>query len=136
MGSHGSRAGHRLPLWRPAERSAALTTRSQDRGRRLPIRSAAFYLDVSACLTSAPKPNDVPNSSIAETCAAGLAAGAAVAERSSRRLPIICWVKDALVSPFQFVAENSSTYADRGRVKRLCELVKTARSSCRDGRPE
>ncbi|QNF95349.1 IS3 family transposase [Janibacter sp. YB324] len=36
---------------------------------------------------------------------------------------------DALVSRFQFVADNSATFADRGGVKRLCELVEVERSS-------
>ena len=33
------------------------------------------------------------------------------------------------MSRFQFVADNSTTYADRGGVKRLCELVEIERSS-------
>lgn len=33
------------------------------------------------------------------------------------------------MSRFQFVADNSTTYADRGGVKRLCELVEVERSS-------
>ena len=33
------------------------------------------------------------------------------------------------MSRFQFVADNSATYADRGGVKRLCELVEVERSS-------
>nr|WP_143762090.1 IS3 family transposase [Isoptericola variabilis] len=36
---------------------------------------------------------------------------------------------DALVSRFQFVADHAATYADRGGVKRLCELVEVTRSS-------
>ena len=33
------------------------------------------------------------------------------------------------MSRFQFVADNSATYAGRGGVKRLCELVEVERSS-------
>ena len=33
------------------------------------------------------------------------------------------------MSRFQFVADNSATFADRGGVKRLCELVEVERSS-------